>query len=226
MRTKFKKVIFSSLIFCIAVLAVNSSAAIITIGIEAVVTGVTDNDNLLEGKVAIDSIITGTYTYDTSTLDTNPASDVGNYYHYTFPCGINWTVGGFVFKTDPDNTEFLVHITDNYQEYVPDYYGINSFNNVPLSNGVKVESIYWELGDFNGTALSSTVLPITAPVLTDWTSNWNNLSITGGIGGTPPCYEKTFGVTAEVISAVLVPEPMSLLLFGFGLLAVRLRRIN
>jgi hypothetical protein len=201
-------------------LAANSSAAIITIGIEATVNYLNDNDNLLEGKVAIGSIITGTYTYDTDTPDTNPASDIGNYLHYSPPCGILLVVGGFNFMSDPSNTNFGVGITDNYQGLMQDNYGLGSHNNLPLSNEVLVDYISWSLSDYSGTALSSTALSTTAPILSDWDYDYNILTMAGGIGGISPCYDKTFYIEAEVISAVLIPEPISLLLFGLGTIAI------
>ena len=217
MKTRLWKIIFAVLILC--AFSLNSSAEIITIGIEARVDNVEDYDNLLEGKVTVGSLITGTYTYDTSTLDTNPASDIGDYFHYNVPCGIVLNLEDFVFTTDFNNVKFLVEIA-NVSSGFSDTYLIRSYNNLPLDNGVQVDDISWQLEDNTGTALSNTELPITAPVLSDWQYD-NNLVITGGIGGTPPCYEKTFAIAADVTSAVLIPEPMSLFLFGLGLLVIR-----
>jgi len=220
MRTKFKKIIFAFLIFCIAALAANSSAAIITIGIEATINSVDDYYNLLEGKVHVGSTITGTYTYDTSTIDTNPISTLGDYLHSAPPCGVVLNLEDLVFSTDFEDVGFFVGIANNHQGN--DGYWINSFNNINLYNNVEVDSILWQLDDLSGIALSSTTLPMTAPILSDW--DYNTLGIGGGIGGTAPCYDKTFGIYAEVTSAFLIPEPISLFIFGFGLLTIRFRK--
>jgi hypothetical protein len=221
MKPRILKIICAALILCIFGPANSTHAAPITIGIEARVSLITDDDNLLEGKVNVNDIITGSYTYDTDTLDTNPASDSGEYRYYTPPCGVVLTFGDFVFGTDFSNVEFIVGI-DNVSIGFLDRYSVASHNNMPLYNGVDVENISWQLEDYSGTALSSTELPTTAPVLSDW--DYNNLIISGGIGGTPPCYEKTFYIEAEVTSTTLIPEPTSLFLFGFGLLMIRPRR--
>jgi hypothetical protein len=215
---KKRLAIIFAILVC-AFLPAVSNGQLITISIEAVVTGVTDNDNLLEGKVTIGGTITGTYTYDTSTLDTNPLSGTGNYWYYVPPCGITLTIEDFVFGTNFGNVEFVIGITDTVQGVPGDAYWLHNYNNLQLSNNVEVDAISWQLNDYGGIALTSTALPTTAPVLSDW--GYNTLSISGGIGGIPPCYEKTFGIGANVVSAVLVPEPISLYLFGFGLLTIR-----
>ena len=93
-----------------------------------------------------------------------------------------------------------------------------SHNNLPLSNGVEVYEIFWQLDDYSGTALSSTEIPLGPPLLGDWGSHWElmiDLGLKGGDGG--------FG--AEVTSVWLIPEPSSVLLLGLGFAAfVRWRR--
>jgi hypothetical protein len=218
MKKRLAKIIFAILL-C-AVLPTVSYGQLITISIEAVVTGVTDNDNLLEGKVTIGGTITGTYTYDTSTPDTNPISFIGGYSHSSSQCGVTLIIGELDFSTNTNDTNFRVTIVDNSPDIPGDGYSWHSYNNNDLDNDVQVDSIYWQIIDNTGTALYSTALPTTAPILSNWQYD-NHLTITGGTGGIPPCYEKTFSIGAEVTSAVLIPEPMSLLFFGFGFLALR-----
>ena len=122
--------------------------------------------------------------------------------------------------SDPQNTKFGIGITNALPGYLfNDSYGIRSFYNSTVLNGVQVDGLSWALGNYGNTAISSTALPTTAPILSDW--DYSTLSITGGTGGTAPCYAKTFGIGATVTSAVLVPEPMSILFFSFSLLALR-----
>lgn len=218
MEKKLSKFVFAVLFLSLPAV---SFGQLITIAITANVTGVNDSYNLLEGKVSVGNTITGTYTYDTSTPDTNPLQTLGDYNYHSLPCGLVFAVGELVFSTDSEDIGFFVGIANNHSEPPWDGYWINSYNNSLLSNGTEVDRILWQLDDYGGTALSSATLPTVAPVLSDW--DYSTLSIVGGNG--IPC-DKTFSIGANVISAVLVPEPMSVLLFGFGLLALRRTKIN
>jgi len=193
---------------------VPAEAALITIEIEAVVDFVEDSHNYLEGKIKVGDTITGWYTYDTSTPDSassNPT--VGRYEHHTPPCGISLTAGGFEFKTNAANVDFLVGIANNVTSGgLHDSYWIQSYNNLPLSNGVLVDDISWSLRDYSATALSSIDLPTTAPVLEDWQSG--NLLRLHGV-------KWIYKVDAHVTSAV--PEPGTILLFGLVGLLLRKR---
>ena len=143
-------------------------ADIIEIGLTAEVAVVDDWDGLLEGQIKVGDIITGSYIYDSDTPDLfplNPRSGV--YWHYDPEYGISLSAGGFVFQTDPSNVKFLVGI---YNRTYDDGYLLRSYNNLPLSNGVEVDHIMWDLRDYTGTALSSDALPTTPPVLEDWES--------------------------------------------------------
>ena len=62
-------------------------AKLVTIEIEVVVDSVLDAGGYLEGKVEAGDIITGWYTYDTSTPDSSPSATWGSYEYYTPPMG-------------------------------------------------------------------------------------------------------------------------------------------
>jgi hypothetical protein len=57
----------------------------VTIYIEAVVDSVGDSGNYLEGKISPGDIITGYYTYESTTPDSNPSVSLGRYEHHTPP---------------------------------------------------------------------------------------------------------------------------------------------
>ena len=66
-------------------------AALITIEIEAVVDYVEDDgpgDGYLDGMVGVGDIITGFYTYESTTPDSDPSIYIGMYEHYSSPFGI------------------------------------------------------------------------------------------------------------------------------------------
>jgi len=83
----------------LGLLALPAQAELVTINIEGVVDTVEDDGNYLDGQVNPGNIITGWYTYDTDTPDSNPDDPVqGNYWHYTSPFGISLTIDSFSFK--------------------------------------------------------------------------------------------------------------------------------
>jgi len=184
----------------LAVAALPAQATLITIQIEAVVDSVEDDDNYLEGQINPGDIITGYYTYESTTSDTNPSVYVGDYEHYISPCGIFLSVGGFEFETDLTNVDFVLEVVNDYPS--GDSYLVRSYNNLPLTNGTLVDHISWQLDDSTGTALSSDALPITPPILEDWSGN--DLRLDGERGA--------YMVRGHVTSAI--PEPTTFVLFG------------
>jgi hypothetical protein len=177
-----------------------------------------DDKNFLQGKIHLNDTITGSYIYESTTGDTNPDptdTTVGDYWHDITPAGISLSTGGFEFKTDTANVNFLVSIGNNHSGR--DVYLVRSYNNLPLSGSVGVGGISWQLDDYTATAFSSDALPVTAPIpLSQWQSN--DLMIDGGgIGG-------SYIIHAEVTSAQLVPEPATLLLISLGALMLKKSR--
>jgi hypothetical protein len=209
MKTKIVSIMaacFCAISFC----AKPAEATLVTIAIEAVVDSVDDPFGYLEGNITPGDIITGIYIYDTATPDSSPLPGAGRYEHYAHPAGFALSVGGLDFVTDPANTHFLIEIVNNYPS--DDGYGVVSYNNLPVSNGTSVNNISWALKDYSATALSSVELTTTAPVLTDW--QVNHLNIGGGPG------RSGFVFQAHVTSAVVIPEPSTILLLGFGTIAL------
>jgi len=219
---KMRKIILTILIMPVFGLFFNTAAVradLIIIGITGEVAFVDDTTGLLEGNVNVNDIVTGIYTYDLSTPDSNPSLTVGDYEHFDPPCGISLTVGGLDFRTDPNNVDFLVEILNDHGVAKNDAYVLTSYNNLPLPNGALVWDITWQPQDPTGKALSSIALPTTAPVLADWPSP-SYLSIFG----TNPegnMQGPTFGIVVEVTSVILIPEPGTLFLFVLGGLALR-----
>ncbi len=190
-------------------------AELITIKIEGVVDYVGDPYNYLEGKIIPGDIITGSYTYDSTTHDSNPSPYIGMYEHYTSPYGIKLSIGEFVFQSDPDNVDFLVSVGNAGGTYDRDNYLIRSHNNLPSYDNILINDIMWQLDDKSGTAVSSDALPVTAPVLEDWPDSFTGLRITAGD------IKDSLRITSNVTSAI--PEPCTILLFGVAALFLRKR---
>ena len=203
----------AAIIITVLMLANGSTlrAEIITIAIEATVDWVDDPCNVFEGNITPGDIVTGTYKYDSETSDSNPLSTVGHYWHYDSPFGVSLSVGGFDFRNDPCNVNFVIGITNDHGPLERDGYVLQSYYNLPLSNGVPVGHISWQLDDDSGQALSSIELPITAPILSDWDQPFGLSFET----------QRQFFVRSYVTSAVVIPEPVSIIAFGYAFMVLR-----
>jgi hypothetical protein len=211
MEKKLAKIVLAILLLCFCVPV---RAELITIKLTGSVYLINDPQSVLGGQIHYNDTITGTYTYDTSTPDSESSDpSMGAYWFYIAPCGVSFTVNGFNFRTDPDNIQFLFGVGNNYSGF-GDLYSFRSFNNLPLSNGVLVNNIVWQLTDSSRSAFSSDALPTTAPNLANFDMDYGlNVS-----GGSPDNY---FHLSANITSATVVPEPATLLLMVSGLLLLR-----
>jgi len=141
--------------------------SLITIKFEGKVTNVNDPGNTLGGKIKVDEIITGKYIYNTWTKDSDSSTERGLYQYTSSPYGIEVNASGLIFKTDPNFVEFNIEIINNGPDD-SDWYSLTSIHNLPLSDTVSIDGIYWILFNESGTAFSSDALPTTALVLSSW----------------------------------------------------------
>lgn len=142
----------------------------VCIAITAEVAYVDDRGGILDGAINVGDVITGTYVYESTTPDTNPLPTVGDYWHTTAPFGITLNAGGFVFRTDPANVNFLVEIVNDHGTPASDNYLLRSYNNIFDVGSSSDNHISWQLDDPTLAALSSEALPTVPPVLSDWQS--------------------------------------------------------
>jgi len=159
-----------------SILAVGSPieayAETISIAITAEVAEVSDPGGYLGGAINVGDVITGTYVYESTTPDTNSLPTVGDYRHTTAPFGITLNAGGLVFRTNPNNVDFLVEIVNDHGIPAMDGYLLRSYNNIfDISvPGERENHIAWQLNGPTLNAISSEALPTVAPVLADWQS--------------------------------------------------------
>ena len=179
----------------------SATDAVVTINITALVALVDDPASVLGGAINVGDTITATYTYDSTTPDSNPLPTVGDYRHSSPPYGITVNAGGFVFETDPNNVDFLVEIVNDHGDPPRDNYLLRSYNNLQLSNGALVGHISWQLDDPTATAFSSEALPKVPPVLADWESIFGLVLRLDGLG-VP--FGPEYFIRAHVTSADLV----------------------
>ena len=178
------------------------------IGIEitAKVSFVQDFSNLLNEAVNVGGTITGKYVYDLLAKDSNLDKTVGDYQHITgILCDIASQTQNLVFRTDPNNVNFIVELVNRDKD---DHYLLISRNNLPVSSDVLVDSISWQLDDDTGNALSTASL-VNAPIppkLNKWTDSFG-LTITGFAspeGPEPETRQDQYFIRAHVVSAKFV----------------------
>ena len=195
----------------LGIVCLSAKADLITIAISGQVTSVGDPSGHFGGQIHIDDTITGTYTYDSATLDSYPEDTTyAQYLNYSAMTGISLYVDGFNFGTNPNNVE--VGVTIRNDDFGEDRYTFGSNYNLPLPDGTSVQHLFWVLSDLTGTALSSDALPLTAPDLNKW--SYNSLYIGR---------DRDFGIFATVTSVVLVPEPATLILLAFSIAILKRR---
>jgi hypothetical protein len=167
------------------------------------------------GDIHEGSILTGIYTYESTTPNTSTHSEMGLYV-LDSPYGMDFFVGGFEFKTAPSHSgQFQITIFDNGPNL--DSYEVRSYQNAPLSNGATVGTFFWYLHGSNST-ISSTDLPIVAPVLNQW--QYGNILY---IWGTD-VQGRGYLIEGTATQAVLVPEPLTGVLLMAGVFLLRRRR--
>lgn len=142
------------------------------------VQNVYDPGEALKDAPQVGDLLRGTVTYDPAAPDTDPLPTVGRYDHHQAPFGISIEAGAFVFQTDPKRVDFSIVVSNNHGVPPRDSYVVTSRNNLPLPNGAAVSRISWELVDDSLKAIDSPALPVTAPDLSRWRSDFG-LTIEG-----------------------------------------------
>jgi len=201
-------------------------AGIVKIRLEAEIAYLPDPGYLLDGKIKIGDKIEGTYTYDSSCWDSEPAENQGIYRHSSSPYGFDLQLNDFTFRSDSENVDFRVSIGNNL--YVSDWYLVRSDtilfgsdDGIQVENGLDIGFIDWSLVDRSMTALSDDSLPSTAPSLADWGSNRPLRIYTSARS------QVLIGANVSSVERVHVPEPATILILCSGAFLVcrRYRRL-
>ena len=137
-----------------------------------------DPGEALKDAIQVGDLLRGTVTYDPAARDSDPLPTVGRYEHHQAPFGVSIEGGPFIFQTDPTHVDFSIVVSNDHGLPQRDSYLVTSRSNLPLANGATVSRISWELVDDSLKALDSTILPLTAPDLTRWRSEFG-LTIDG-----------------------------------------------
>lgn len=206
-----------AILFFVLALVLPAQAQLVTVGMTAQVTQISDYGNLFQGNITTGDLITGYYTYDLATPDSNPDPAIGDYYQTGSNTGIWLTLKGYNFQSDPTNLNCYIGVANNY--YGQDSHDLISYNNLSI-DGRAVE-IRWWLNDPSATVLSNDSLPLSAPVLSQWTGYQGMI-----IGGTTEDSLGNFTISAQILEFHDIPEPASIFLISLGILAVRKKTRN
>jgi hypothetical protein len=206
-------IILTAIIAGIFLCVPNCYGGLVVVRFTAELTGVRDDWGLLQGRINIGDTITGTYTYDTSIPDAYPNPSAARYEYYAPPSGISVQAGGFVSRSNPDNTYFFVEIEDDAHLVAGtrDTFSSASENNLPFGSDVFVDKILLDFEDYSGHALSNDALPTVAPILTDWPLAKIEMG-----GYDPEHGRRLFTFEGNITSASLIPEPATLGVLGLG----------
>lgn len=195
--------------------------ALVIVQFNAEVTQVHDSYSLLQGRINHGDTITGTYTYDTSAPDIYSDTSWARYEYDTPPSGISVRVGGFESRSDSDNTDFSIEIVNDATAMGGswDSFVLESENNLPFGSDLVIYELSLHFIDDSALAISSDALPVGAPVIADWPIA--EVVIKGHATLLP---RRTFDITGFLTSAVLIPEPATVLLLGVGYMVLLSRR--
>ncbi|GEM_PF-2941175 len=222
-----KGVIVGFFLFCLLFAPRQANAYLISVDFTAEVSGIYDPRGYLTGHIGIGNIFSGTYSYETETPDTNTLPHIGDYRHVSSPYGVSFDINGYQFRTDPDNVDFILELGNDLPSSKYDFYLFHSYNNLfdlavtplpepELSDLPPRNVVSFYLHDATGTALSSTEIPLEAPVLAEWTGR-NYMIITSEsdmFAG-----EYFYIIDANLLSvtpSAPVPEPSTIILFTSG----------
>ena len=146
--------------------AINVVADPVSFEISATVYNVEDFGNSLEGSVNPGDKITGVYTIDPATPDSDSSTEYGSYQHSTVQTntvsvGFDLNLNSHSLKSDSTIPGHMV--AANVMNSYSDHFSIGSWGNQPLATGVKVDDIMLDLYDPTGQALVSDALTSQAP---------------------------------------------------------------
>jgi len=115
-------------------------------------------NGVLDSSVAIGTPISGSYTFDSTTSDSNASLEEGRYL-YSPPSRLAVTVGNYTFNASSPNYFYITVLNDFSGQ---DAYFITSLS---VQSSIPVLSMGLGLNDISGTALSSDALLLTPPNL-------------------------------------------------------------
>ena len=220
--------IFAVACICYVLLNVDCQAELVTVEVTGVVDTITvDGGFGFDGSVAIGSVMSGYFRYDSEAVDQGLSEYTGLY----SVISVSLSVGNYTFGDDLLGAEepfFRVGVVDpTYWVESPD----SRFDGTIYIDGTPTgwDEVEFEMTDIILLSLwTSSIgiivddsLPTSFPLISEfdlrrqWGVGFGRTGIDGGGG---------FGFGGELTSIRVIPEPVSVLLMGIGGLAIRRRK--
>ncbi|NQT52616.1 PEP-CTERM sorting domain-containing protein [bacterium] len=214
-------------------LPILASAVPITFDLVGQVDSVSDPAGILAGAgvpVAVGDTFTGSYTFESTTPDGNPAASLAQYFVMGAPYGFSVNMGGATYSYTTGGSP-SVHITVGNNNPTMDTYGVSRISPIDVVSTATFPSIAWmdmmfTLMDTTGAVFSDTNLLLTPPTLSDF--NINSFLLIGNTGTTDP---PGFSISGRLTDLTLhgagdpvIPEPCTLVLLGLGSMGLASRR--
>jgi len=198
----------ASMLLGTSIMIAPADAASITFNFTGVVTNV--GSQLGTTTFSNGQTLSGSYTFNSSTVDSNTGATIGRYNGTVSNLGVNIglynaTLGAgtnFIRVVDHPVLPATAHTNDSYTMQAP-VAG-------PTVNGHTPRSFAIELVDPTRTAFSNDHLPTTPPSLASFATHTFRLVFNGG---------SVIG-TLNSLTASAVPLPAAVILFGAGLIAL------
>ncbi|MBN2456153.1 MAG: PEP-CTERM sorting domain-containing protein [Sedimentisphaerales bacterium] len=223
-----KKRIFNIILvfFLCSVLDGLARGEIITIEVTGIVNSIGESGFNTDGSVSIGSVMTGFCTYDIETPDLVDSEYVGEYELLS----LSMTIGNYTFTHDTLSSEypfFRVGVVDpTFWAYSPEA----MFDGTVYLDGVprEYDDIFWknrevvllDLWTSSSEFIPDDSLPTSLPDISVF-------DMRNSFGLVFRDYDgHLFGVSGEITSWNLIPEPATILLFGLGSLIFTVKRQN
>ena len=208
-----KTILIITTIFLLTISAVNATQ--ISIAITGSVSEIHDplgHLSDLDSTINVGDSVSGIYVYDSDTIPiTNVPVDGYHYYYSESPYGMNLEIENTQFDFNAESVGFNINVVDDYQASFETLHDVIRMGSYSSSTTPEIGSFSWQLIDYSHQVLTNMDLPLTAPVLENW--DVSELLISEDYNLAP---YNNYLITSQITSAVVVPEPVTILLFGLG----------